>query len=50
MAKKQKIYKWCGTCSGKGKIQGEGEEVTCPQCNGKKKVDWGYLKVDQEEE
>jgi DnaJ-class molecular chaperone len=52
MAKKQKIYKICPGCNGTG-IQGTGrtgEEATCTQCGGKKKIEWGYLSASQEEE
>jgi len=48
---KQKIFKWCADCQGTGEILSSNSvAVVCPKCNGAKKIEWGYLKVEQEAE
>ena len=50
---KQKIFKLCEVCKGTGTINESGaggsNEQICPLCNGAKKIEWGYLKVEPEE-
>lgn len=48
---KQKIFKFCDDCKGTGQIMtNNSTAITCPRCEGQKKIEWGYLKVEQEVE
>lgn len=51
---RQKIYKWCELCHGTGTVvsstPNDPNPQTCPYCGGAKKIEWGYLKVEQEAE
>lgn len=50
---KQKIFKTCTTCLGRGTVVSDSGgymiETVCPQCNGEKHIEWGYLKTDNPE-
>jgi len=46
--KKQKIFQLCPGCGGTGKVSKGDDEQVCT--NGMKKIEWGYLKVEEEEE
>jgi len=51
---KQKIYKWCDVCGGSGTVVSSDPNnpnpQVCSHCGGTKKIEWGYLKVEQEDE